>query len=300
MFFRRSSNAPRRRVESRTSEPDSTQQNYFRNRTLSGVRPKNDEEQSSERTKAHRLSRLRRRILAILGLILLACILIFVLLAQFTSRVAITVSQASLSRDIDRNAYIETINDYYEMHPVERLRFSLSRDQLTQFVIDKHPEISTISQSTIWGVGETRFSISLRQPVAGWKIGDRQYYVDENGIAFEKNYFDTPSVQVIDNGDVTYEEGTTVTSTRFLGFIGKIVSLSKGRGYMVTQANLPLGTTREVDIRLDGITTYIKLSIDRGAGEQVEDMDRSLKYLRSKGLSPSYLDVRVESRAFYQ
>lgn len=300
-LLRRSSGTARRRTDSRDVDSDTSQtQNYFRNRTLSGIRQKTDDEQPSERTRAHRLSRLRRRLLAIFGLILLICALIFILLAQFTSRAAITVSQGSLSHDIDRNAYTATINNYFEMHPVERLRFSLSHDQLSQYVINKHPEISTISQSTIWGIGETSFSISLRRPVAGWKIGDKQYYVDENGVAFEKNYFDNPSVQVVDNGNVTYEQGKTVTSTRFLSFVGKIVSMSKDRGYIVTQASLPLGTTREVDIRLAGIRTYIKFSIDRGAGEQVEDMDRSLTYLRSKGLSPSYLDVRVESRAFYQ
>jgi hypothetical protein len=53
-------------------------------------------------------------------------------------------------------------------------------------------------------------------------------------------------------------------------------------------------------IVLQGMTTQVKLLIDRGAGEQVEDMDHALVYLKSHGLAPGYIDVRVSGKAFYK
>lgn len=227
-------------------------------------------------------------------------VLTLLFLMQFTSRVTIAVGQLSIQRALDQKGYIDTINHYFDKHPVERLRFSLSADQLLEFVVARHPEVRQIRQSTVWGIGQTQFTVDLRQPVAGWELGGRQYYVDDQGVAFDKNYFDTPSVKIVDNSGLALEQGTAVTSTRFLGFIGKIVALAKEKGRVVTRAVLPVGTAREVDIYLADTNPFIKFSIDRGAGEQVEDMDRSLSYLTSKSISASYVDVRVEGRAFYQ
>ena len=82
--------------------------------------------------------------------------------------------------------------------------------------------------------------------------------------------------------------------------MGKVVSQAQSRGYTVTQAILPAGMTRELDIQLKDISTRVKLSTDRGAGEQVEDMARSIVYLQGRGVSPEYIDVRVSGRATYK
>lgn len=302
-FFKRSSSKnspPRRRAGSLdlSLAPDSSR-NFLRNRTLSGVkRPVDDV--PSERTRAHQLAIRRRQVAVVFGLILVAMALTGLILGQFTARQSVVVTQSELQKTLDTSSYIDTLNEYFANHPVERLRFSLSGGQLTEFFVDHHPEVASISQVTVWGTGETQFAVTLRRPIAGWEIGGKQYYVDEDGVAFEKNYFEVPSVQIVDDSGVTLEQGTAVTSTRFLSLIGKIVALSSDRGYTVTSATLPLGTTREVDVRLKGVTPYIKFSIDRGVGEQIEDMDRSLTHLGSKGLRPSYVDVRVEGRAYYQ
>jgi hypothetical protein len=117
---------------------------------------------------------------------------------------------------------------------------------------------------------------------------------------FEKNYYETPSVQIIDESGISPEQGSAVASARLLSFVGKVVAQAEEGNYQVTEAILPVGTTRQLEIRLKDVQPLIKLSIDRGAGEQVEDMIRVLRYLNSKGLSPSYVDVRVTGRAVYQ
>jgi len=91
-----------------------------------------------------------------------------------------------------------------------------------------------------------------------------------------------------------------VASNRFLGFVGRIVALSKSSGYTVTQAVLPVGTTRQLEIRLKDVVPIVRLSIDRPAGEQVEDMSRTLGYFIGRGEAPAYVDVRVSGKAFYR
>ena len=50
----------------------------------------------------------------------------------------------------------------------------------------------------------------------------------------------------------------------------------------------------------DASTTYFKVSLDRGTGVTAEDISRMLKYLQDRGLTPGYVDVRVEGKAYYQ
>ncbi|MNT76825.1 hypothetical protein D3C72_2158760 [compost metagenome] len=61
-----------------------------------------------------------------------------------------------------------------------------------------------------------------------------------------------------------------------------------------------MGTTREIDLRIRGVSSYIKLLIDRPVGQQIEDLTRALAYLKSKGQEPTYIDVRVSNKAFYK
>src|SRR5690606_37394158 len=127
-----------------------------------------------------------------------------------------------------------------------------------------------------------------------------QYYVDSDGVVFEKNYYDRPTVQIVDESGVSPEQGSAVVGARLLGFLGRAVAEAQGRGYTITNAVVPQNTTREVDVHFKGIKTFVKFSIDRGAGEQSEDADRALRYLQSRRVNAKYIDVRVEGRAAYR
>lgn len=107
-------------------------------------------------------------------------------------------------------------------------------------------------------------------------------------------------MQIIDESGVSPEQGSGVVGTRLLGFLGRVVAQAEGRGYSPLKAVLPQGTTRQVDVYFEQTSTRVRFSIDRGAGEQMEDADRSLKYLKSKNISAEYVDVRVAGRAAYR
>jgi hypothetical protein len=292
---------PRRRQSSdfvRTpATPDSGNQ-FRRNQTRTGIK-RLDAEPVSERARMHHLSRQRRHIGAILVLVVTTIIIIGGLLSQFTGRVVVAGSSQALLHTIQPANYEKAINDYYAIHPVERLRFALNETALSNYVASVLPEVSHVKLTSTDNIVQSNFTLTLRQPVAGWQINGHQYYVDDSGVVFQNNYYETPTVQIVDQSGISPAQGTVVASTRLLGFVGRVVALAGQGSYTITQAILPAGSTRELDVQLKGIQPRVKLSIDRGAGEQVEDMIRSLTYLQSKGISAQYVDVRVSGRVVY-
>ncbi|MFZ1301589.1 MAG: hypothetical protein WAQ27_03360 [Candidatus Microsaccharimonas sp.] len=293
---------PRRRkvdVDSDTAaeQPRSSTQ-YRRNQTLSGVR--RDPIDESPRGKVHHLTIQRRKIGGLFVLVLAAVILLALLISQLMTQVTVTSSTKQLSSSFKGDTYNEAINEYLGLHPAERLRFALNEEALSEYVAAALPEVEAVKVSGVKDIVDTQFAITFRQPVAGWQINGKQYYVDNSGVVFENNYYNSPGVQIVDESGISPEEGSTVASSRLLGFLGRVVAQAESRGYVVTQAILPVGMTRELDIQLQDTATRIKLSTDRGAGEQIEDMSRALVYLKGRGMTPEYVDVRVSGRAAYK
>jgi len=309
MIFKRSSrgNEPvprRRRIaedEESAGSPQASQPSgnqFRRNQTLSSYRHNTPEE--SSRQKVHHLASQRRRIGGLFLIVTIATIALVLLLWQLIAQVHIMTSTKQLTSRFDTATYENAVNEYLNINPAQRLRFALDETALSAFVSEELPEVEELTLSGMPGVAQSNFTITFRTPVAGWQINGKQYYVDANGVVFEKNYYETPTVQIVDESGVSPEQGSAIVGSRLLGFLGKVVAQAQGRGYTVIQAALPQNTTREVDVYFDGVSTRVKLSIDRGAGEQIEDADRSLKYLQSRNVTAQYIDVRVAGRAAYK
>jgi hypothetical protein len=308
-FKKKQSDLPRRRlVERENTAARATSADIFRrNRTLTGTTSnyfnsiasiKSDLE--SPRAHVHHLSIRRRKILNILLIVVAISICLWALVCNFTATINIKTSDTELSKPIDVSRYEKVIQDYLSINPMSRLHFLLDNTALTAYVSSRLPEVASVKQRGIAGLDGTSFVITMRTPVAGWVIENKQYYVDSKGVSFEHNYFSEPVVQIVDDSGITSQTGTTVASKRFLRFVGRVVSLSKTSGYTVTQAVLPANTTRQLAIRVKECNFLIKLSIDRPVGEQVEDMSRAVKHLIGQGRTPSYVDVRVSGKTFYK
>jgi hypothetical protein len=249
----------------------------------------------------HHLSIQRRKVFSVLLAVFVVTVFLWVLVSHFTAVVAVSVSDTSMPKSFDTLPYEKVIQEYLGNNPMSRLRPLLDQSALTAYVSGKLPEVKDVVQQNTIGIGKTSFTITMRTPVAGWRINDKQYYVDSKGIPFEQNYFSAPAVQIVDDSGVSLQEaGTAIASKRFLSFVGRIVSLASKSGYTVTQAILPANTTRELEVRLKEGNFLVKLSIDRPAGEQVEDMVRAVQYFTGHSQTPSYIDVRVSGKAFYK
>jgi hypothetical protein len=309
LFSRKPKDLPRRRqapvrdVEQHKDDFDE-RYSFRRNRTLTGSASSHisspgeaNAQIKSPRVQAHELVQQRRHIGATLLLVLSGAGILLFLISQFTAGVVVRATDVSQQLD---GSYAGIIESYLSSQPLERLRFMTNTDHLSEYLAARAPEISSVSLDGAAGFGKSTFVVKLREPTVGWTINGRQQYVDSTGTAFSRNYFISPAVQVIDKSGVQVEAGQAIASNRFLGFVGRAVELAKQRGYTVQSVIIPAGTTRQIELQLKGVSYPIKLSIDRGVGEQVEDMARAIRWLKAHGQAPKYLDVRVSGEAFYR
>ncbi len=277
---------------------------FRRNRTITGSTSsqivssnESNAQIKSPRVQAHELTQQRRHIGATLLLVLIGAGILFFLISQFTAGAVVRATDVSVQLD---PSYEKLIQSYLSSQPIERLRFVTDTTHLTQYVQAQAPEVANVSMDGSAGLGKSTFVLTLREPTVGWTINGKQQYVDSTGTAFGRNYFTSPAVQVVDKSGVQVEAGQAIASNRFLGFVGRAVALTKAQGFVVTQVIIPEGTTRQVALQLHGISYPVKFSVDRGVGEQIEDMARAVRWLKAHGQSPKYLDVRVSGEAFYR
>lgn len=306
MRWKKQQEVPRRRQASEAQAADNQQKALFkRNRTLTGsssAQVVSATELSgdfrSPRAHAHHLSAHRRRLSTILTFTLIAIVFLTWLIYEFTASVRVAPTDSSAM--IESGRYEKIIDDYYLTHPIERLRLLTNDRLLAEHVRREAPEVESVRVAGAAGFATSQFDLQLRKPIASWLIGTTQYYVDKEGVAFQRNYFEQPPVKIVDQSGVPQTAGTTVASSRFLSFVGRSVSIGSRYGLTVEQAILPSGTTRQIELKVAGHPYPAKLSLDRPVGEQIEDLQRTIAYLDSKKLTPQYVDLRVSGRAFYQ
>lgn len=279
---------------------------FRRNRTLtgslaSGVASVSEHraELKSSRVHAHDLRRHRRKLSAILVGILIGSSALFALIYQ---SIAIVHIASTAPSPVDQSLYASKIQDYLTLHPLERFRFVVDSENLTNFMQKNGcPEVLRVANATAFdGLGATKFTLEFRQPAVSWSTGSTNLYVDESGNAFTHNYYPDPLVKVVDKTGIGTQDNQVLASTRFLGFIGMVIGKMKQYDMKVTSVTLPEATTRQIEINLENVPYPVKLSVDRPVGEQVEDASRAIRYLVDKGITPDYIDVRVSGRAFYK
>jgi hypothetical protein len=311
LFSKKQPDTPRRRqaaashlAERATEASLGSRYAFRRNRTLTGSASsqvistsESTAQLKSARVQAHDLARQRRHLGGVLMLVVLGAAVLFSLVSQFTAQAVVRTSDVSNVLDA---SYAQAIETYLGRQPIERLRFLLHEDALNAYVQAVTPEVASVHVDGFAGFGKSLFIVEMRKPIAGWSIRGVQQYVDASGTSFTRNHYSTPQVQIVDNSGIQTEIGQAVASNQFLSFVGRVVGLTNAQHYNVTQVIIPQGTTRQIELRIQDINYPIKLLIDRPAGEQVEDMGRSITWIKSHQLNPEYLDVRVSGRAFYR
>lgn len=309
-WAKKSNELPKRRrlnaeqLEQQNTAERNGQKMFRRNRTLVGsmsFQVKSAGELTgdlrSPRAHVHHLTAHRRMIMTALVVVVAASCFLTWLLYDFTAGVNVTATD---SISIDESRYKKAINDYFAIHPIERLRFALNINELSKYLSQSVPEVADAEVGGASGFATTPFDLLFRRPIAGWLIGQTQYYVDQDGVSFKVNYFDNPTVKIIDNSSIPQAAGATIASSRFLRFVGRTVTLARASNLTISEAIIPAGTTHQIEVVVKGHKYPVKLSLDRPVGEQVEDMLNAINYFNKHHITPKYIDVRVSGEAFYR
>jgi hypothetical protein len=291
---------PRRRTDTSAYEARREvlpqQPNQFqRNRTL----PQQPKDQSV-RSQAHQLRLLRRRILLIVAFGSGIVVVTLFIASQLMTSVRVSlINTAHAVNQSQQSEYKKVIEEYLDTHPIERLRFAVNTPQLLRIMQETHPEVDTLSVRSD-GLGKAAFIVTAKKPVAMWVVGSTTLFVDTDGITFKDNYYATPQVQVVDNSGASVPQGQAVASSRLLSFVGQVVAKAQARNFSIAEIEIPAGAIRKVAIRMKDVPPKIYMTIDRGAGEQVDDMVDTLNYMKNHSITADYIDVRTPSKAFYK
>lgn len=307
LFKRRQPQPPeRRRAPHATGEDNSSSHTFRRGRTLTGsvssfVRSPNEAgaDLKSSRVHSHALVRQRRRLMVLFISVALVALGLYVCVSQFTAHAVVRASPDP-SQQLP-SAYESAIDEYLSDHISERWRLFTDTSRLTAYVQTAAPEVQGIEMRGSAGFGKSLFEITFRKPIASWDINDRRLYVDADGVPFDRNYYAAPSLRITDeSGILSSSTGQSVMSNRFMSYIGQVIGLSKKQGYNVKRIVIPEGMTRQIHVYIGGVTYPFKFSSDRSAGESVDDMAQTIVWLKKRGITPDYADVRVDGKVFYR
>lgn len=310
LFNKKHTSQPVRRRTNGVARPHADAQEmsqryaFRRNQTLtgslvSGVTSPNERraQLKSSRVQSHDLRHHRRHLFLLLVGVLTTSAALFFLIDQ-----SVAVPKVAKTFEGDQAMYEEKIDQYLISHPAQRFRFSLKISQLTNYLQENgFPEVAAVSPDmNRSGFGQTTFTLVMRQAAVVWMVGNQRLFVDTEGHAFKRSYGNQSLVEVIDQSGIGTRNNQVLASDSFLGFIGKVVGAAQNNRLTVQQIRLPAGTTRQVYVLFEGVSYPLKLSVDRSAGEQVEDASRAIRYFQKKGITPEYVDVRVTNKAYYK
>lgn len=256
----------------------------------------------SPRIKTHELKHKRRMIaLGILGGLsaIAGC---FWLLDQYTVTINTVSSNTPLTKSVDIVSYRKAADKYFGARPFERFRFVLNEERFEAAMKAELPELASIALQNAKGLVATDAMVSVRKPVAVWLSESERLYVDSDGMTFTRNYYQDPAVTIEDQSGIAVSGQTKlVASSRLLTFAGRLVAGIDASGVgTVTKVAIPLGALRQLDITLDGKPYRIKTHMDREPLSQVADVVSAVKYFDAQHITPDYIDVRVEGKAFYR
>lgn len=250
----------------------------------------------SARAELQALSRSRAKTARLLLFSLGMVIAMVVIVTQTIYSPVVVVSGAN---GVGVDKYTTILADYFKANPVERIKMALNISSINSYIATLAPEIAGI-ESIATGFRRSEIRLTARRPVVMWESSGKKYYVDALGVPFMVNYFADPDVVVDDRSGVSLSSVDRVVNDSFISFIGQAVAVANQANLVVKKIVIPPLTTRQIEIYVNDLQFPIKMTTSASVVKQVNDANRSIKYLQERGISPSYLDVRVERKTYYK
>jgi cell division septal protein FtsQ len=144
-------------------------------------------------------------------------------------------------------------------------------------------------------------STDEQKPGLLWKTGSRNYILSTSGrVMFEQNKPDgQPLPQVVDSTNLPVEIGSRVAGRDFVDYVRKVSDFATSNKIVIERIYV-LDTTSELYVRTQ--SGYdIKFSTLQNPDTATRALKATLELLAQQNKKPSsYIDLRVEGRAFYK
>ena len=255
------------------------------------------QKEHSERSENQKLVIRRRKLGAFFMILAIFISLISIFLFQFISKVSV-VSNESKSQNLSK--YEKSVEEYLNINPSERILSNLNKNALLESLQKDYPEVLSISDIKFNGLTSYKIYLDFRKPVASWLVDGKEFFVDSEGVSFNINNFEKPSLNIIDDSGAIVSNGKNVASSSFFSFIGKLVSAANKQGLEVSKIRIPPLSLRQVEVSVKGVSYFARMSTADSAEGQIINFKKAIEYFITHKISPNYIDLRIEGRGYYK
>ena len=286
-------NLTRREMREKILEERSREKGDFRRgKTISRHR-----KEHSERSENQKLVIRRRKLGAFFVILAIFISLISIFLFQFISKVSV-VSNESKSQNLSK--YEKSVEEYLNINPSERILSNLNKNALLESLQKDYPEVLSISDIKFNGLTSYKIYLDFRKPVASWLVDGKEFFVDSEGVSFNINNFEKPSLNIIDDSGAIVSNGKNVASSSFFSFIGKLVSAANKQGLEISKIRIPPLSLRQVEVSVKGVSYFARMSTADSAEGQIINFKKAIEYFITHKISPNYIDLRIEGKGYYK
>ena len=286
-------NLTRREMREKILEERSREKGDFRRgKTIS-----RHQKEHSERSENQKLVIRRRKLGAFFVVLAIFISLISIFLFQFISKVSV-VSNESKSQNLSK--YEKSVEEYLNINPSERILSNLNKNALLESLQKDYPEVLSISDIKFNGLTSYKIYLDFRKPVASWLVDGKEFFVDSEGVSFNINNFEKPSLNIIDDSGAIVFNGKNVASSSFFSFIGKLVSAANKQGLEISKIRIPPLSLRQVEVSVKGVSYFARMSTADSAEGQIINFKKAIEYFRTHKISPNYIDLRIEGKGYYK
>ena len=286
-------NLTRREMREKILEERSREKGDFRRgKTIS-----RHQKEHSERSENQKLVIRRRKLGAFFMILAIFISLISIFLFQFISKVSV-VSNESKSQNLSK--YEKSVEEYLNINPSERILSNLNKNALLESLQKDYPEVLSISDIKFNGLTSYKIYLDFRKPVASWLVDGKEFFVDSEGVSFNINNFEKPSLNIIDDSGAIVSNGKNVASSSFFSFIGKLVSAANKQGLEISKIRIPPLSLRQVEVSVKGVSYFARMSTADSAEGQIINFKKAIEYFITHKISPNYIDLRIEGRGYYK
>jgi hypothetical protein len=250
-----------------------------------------------------------RRVPVIIGICIVGVLAVLNMYVDTAPRIVVdTPSAVSESAAVPlrgQAAYQQAANTLLARSLLNKSKLTIHTSKIANDLQAQFPELTRVDISVPFIGTHPTLHLTPAAPRLLLNAGSVLYILDDAGRALlPANQM--PNIEKLDLPVILDESGLVVTlgrpalSSGNVAFITEVIGQLKAKGLSTTSIVLPAGTS-EMDIRLSGVGYFVKFSL-QGDGRVQAGAYLAVKeqLARENKVPGSYVDVRVEDRAYYK
>jgi hypothetical protein len=304
-FKKQQSAAPAPRARTSRSATSGPVFSYYANRSVrAGSTARSTEEPTSTKRPTYFLRRWSRR-LPSLGAILVILVISILCLQLNASPKVVTVGPSEGQVFLrDRNVYTAAAKAAF--NPLfNRNKLTVNANKISADLERQFPELKVVSVTLPFIGTQPTVYIQPATPKLLLTNQTGSYLLDSDGRALISGS-QVPSLNslhvpvITDQSNLQVQIGQIALPSSAVSFISQVVGQLNAKGLSISQLVLPQETT-ELQVHLNGLGYYIRFNLHGDAREEAGTYLAVKQYLDTNHKTPgSYVDVRVENKAYYK